>query len=137
MQQQTASSLPPGVSRILPTRGAAVTLLVLDVALLMLPLIVRWQTWFAFAYVPLLITVVLGVLMSGWGKWVIVAVGFVTLSALASLWIALRLPSADVDRIDAVLRIGMIALSCVCLASVGVAAWGWSRFFRGRPATRD
>src|SRR4051812_8322631 len=102
MQQQTPSSLPPAVSRMLPTRGAAISLLVLDAALLMLPLIVRWQTWFAFAYLPLLITVVLGVLMSGWGKWVMIAVGFVTLSALASLWITLKLPAADVDRIGVV-----------------------------------
>src|SRR5690606_30677311 len=97
-------------------------------------LVVPWRAWFAIAYVPLLLTVVLGVLMSGWGQRVMTAVGVVVAGSLGALWITLKLPPADVDRVVVVLRVGMIALSGVGAAAVCVAAWGWFRCFHGRPA---
>ena len=125
---------PPITSWALPSRPAAVALLALDAVLLAAPLVLPWQSWFAFAYVPLLVTVVLGVVMSGWGRPAFATAGVAVLGVKAALWVALSLPSADADRVGLVLRAGMCVLGVVGGVWACAAVRGWLRFFRGRPA---
>ncbi|MDB5295924.1 MAG: hypothetical protein JWO31_1907 [Phycisphaerales bacterium] len=84
---------------------------------------------------PLLATVALGALMSGAGRWIKAFSGTVLLGLTIALGITLRLPSANLDRLDLVFLIGWVALGGVAAVWVGIAVWGWVRYFRGRPAT--
>ena len=125
---------PPNASWAVPSRPAAVALLGLDAVLLAAPLVVPWHSWLAIAYMPLLVTVVLGVVMSGWAGPVFAAAGVAVLAELAALRVALALPHADGGRLGLVLRAGVVVLGGVGLVWACAAVRGWVRFFRGRPA---
>lgn len=131
MQQHVPSTSP--LSRLIPTRRAAIALLALDAVLLALPLFIRWQNWFAFAYVPLLITVVLGALMSGSARLATLLSGIVIPIFMGSLWIVLKLYPPNMAVLGTVLRAGMIGLTCLGAVWFCIAAWGWVKFFAGRP----
>jgi hypothetical protein len=130
----------------LPTRPAAIGLLTIDAVLLAAPLFVRWESWFVFAYIPLLITVVLGVFSCPWGKraMLVLAVGHAILVGMlaaifVAAFIALRLPSRSYlyryfDQLLGLgLRIGSVVLACVGVVVFCAAVWGWIRFFRRGP----
>jgi hypothetical protein len=134
MQQQSSTVSSTPLSRVIPTRRAAVALLALDAVLVAVPIFVRWQNWFAFAYVPLLITVVLGALMSGRGRLTIALTGIVIPIVTGSLWAVLKLSSPSMDLLDTTLRAGAIALACLGVIWFCIALWGWIRFFAGHPA---
>lgn len=134
MHRQSPAVSSTAVSRVVPTRRAAVALFVLDVILVAVPLFVRWQNWFAFAYVPLLITVVLGALMSGRGRLAVVLTGIVIPITMASLWAVLKFSSPGVGLLGALLRTSAIVLACLGAVWFWIAVWGWVRFFAGRAA---
>jgi hypothetical protein len=103
--------------------------------LLLLPLFVRWQNWFAFAYVPLLITVALGALMSGRGQLGVVLTGIVIPILMGSLWAMLKFASPSLDLLGTAVLVGAIASACLGAMWFCIALWGWIKFFAGRPRT--
>ncbi len=109
-------------------------LLALDGALAVGAVFVGWDWWIVFAYVPLLITLGLGGVMSGWGRWLGIVVAILTGGVMAGLWIALFAGPAGMDRLDIALRIGVIGLTVAGGLLIAATGWGWIRFFRGRVA---
>jgi hypothetical protein len=135
MQKRIPSGSSSPLSRVIPTRRAALALLALDAVLLIVPLFVRWQNWFAFAYVPLLITVALGALMSGRGRLGVVLTGIAIPILMGSLWAVFKFASPSLDLLDTAVRAGAIASACLGVVWFCIALWGWVRFFAGRPCT--
>jgi hypothetical protein len=131
--------MPPvsssSLSRVIPTRRAALALLALDAVLLIVPLFVRWQNWFAFAYVPLLITVALGALMSGHGRLGVILTGIAIPILMGSLWAVLKFASPSLDLLGTAIHVSAIALACLGVIWFCIALLGWVRFFAGRPCT--
>ncbi len=132
MQQQALPS--PAPDPAIPTRPAALALLALDAVLLGAPLIVRWHSWFVFAYVPLLFTVGWGVMLGGIWKTPLVVLFSVPLLAVAAVGIVLALPGHNLDRLGYVLVGGQVALAGAGIVVVGFAVRGWILFFGSRAA---
>jgi len=132
MQQQASSS--PHAHRAVPTRPAAIALLLLDAALLIIPLFVRWQSWFAFAYIPLLFTVAWGVMLGRIWKWPAVMLFTAVLLVFVVVGVALVWPGRSLDRFGYALISGLVVLVCVGIVTVCLAIRGWVKFFSGRAA---
>lgn len=134
MQQQASPSKVDDWS--VPTRPAAVALLLLDAALLLIPLFVRWQSWFVFAYIPLLFTVAWGVALGRVWKWPAVMLLAALFIVMVAVGVALLWPSRGLDRLGYALIGGQVVLGCVLIVVVGLAIRGWVKFFCGRTSKR-
>jgi hypothetical protein len=132
MQQQASSS--PGVDRAIPTRPAAIALLLVDAVLLIVPVFVRWQSWFAFAYIPLLFTVGWGVMLGRVWKFPAILLCSAVLLVILAIGVALLIPGRDLDRLGYVLLGGQFVLAGVGVVVICLAIRGWARFFSGRAA---
>lgn len=128
-------SHPSSASRLIPSRGAAVALLTLDVALVSDWAAFSWNgSWFPVVYTPIGATVGLGVLMSGYGATVgkILALGSSLMGLSLGGVLLFRLVSFN--QLDTLLRVFGWGLGMLITLTLAFAVVGWTRFFIGRPA---
>jgi hypothetical protein len=121
----------------IPTRPAAIALLLLDVALLAGRLLfIHWEAWFVWAYIPLLFTVAWGFWLGGIWLKVPAIVLFLTQTFLvASFFILSATSGGKLDRIHDVLMVAEFVLTCLGVLMTLLAARGWYLFFAGRLAS--
>jgi len=130
--QQTDIALPARKhSRAIPTRSAAIALLSLDAILLLAPLVLRWESWFVWAYIPLLFTVACGATLGGVWKRPAIALCSVPLLVRVCVGVAILFPGQNPDRLLYALVAGEVLLGCLGVAVVVLAVRGWVMFFRG------